>query len=72
MSLQTLVFNTTEKTIILYEGQLETSTILFSYDNVPTVKVNENYYEVMSRRGESSSIPVLRLPILNTNMVIKN
>ena len=72
MSLQTLVFNTTEKTIILYEGQLETSTILFSYDNVPTVKVSENYYEVMMRKGENSSIPVLRLPILNTNMVIKN
>jgi hypothetical protein len=72
MSLQTLVFNTTEKTVILYEGQLETSTILFSYDNVPTVKVSENYYEVMMRKGENSSIPVLRLPILNTNMVIKN
>jgi hypothetical protein len=72
MSLQTLVFNTTEKTIILYEGQLETSTILFIYDNVPTVKVSENYYEVMMRKGENSSIPVLRLPILNTNMVIKN
>ena len=59
-----------EKTAILYDEK-EYTTILYSFDNVPTVKVNDSYYEVMMRKGETSSIPVLRLPIQNTNMVIK-
>jgi hypothetical protein len=71
--MQTLVFNTTEKTVKVYEGHLESSKILFNYENVPTVKCvggDFQYYEVMQKNDEGKSEPVLRLPISNTNMVI--
>ena len=46
-------------------------TILFQYENVPTVKVLDSLYEVMQKDEFDKSTPVLRLPIANTNMVIK-
>jgi len=67
--MQTLVFNTTTKTITVYEGHL--STIVHSYDNVPTVKVMDGYYEVMQKDEFEKNLPVLRVPIANTNMIIK-
>jgi len=69
--MQTLVFNTTTKSVKVTEGSLETSTILFKYENVPTVKVLEGFYEVMQKDEFEKSTPVLRLPMANTNMVIK-
>lgn len=66
---QTLVFNTTTKTVRLYGGRLENSEILFSYDNVPTVAIRDGFYEVMQKENELS-YPVLRTPIANTNMKI--
>lgn len=67
--MQTLVFNTTTKSVKVTEG--DNLTILFQYENVPTVKVSEGFYEVMQKDEFEKSTPVLRLPIGNTNMVIR-
>lgn len=67
---QTLVFNTTAKTVKVYAEHPESSRIIYSYDNVPTVGIREGYYEIMQKDNEDRSIPVLRLPIANTNMEI--
>jgi hypothetical protein len=70
--MQTLVFNTTTKTAKLYEGFAEKSEILISYTDVPTVKVmDDGFYQVMQRDAMEKQLPVLRLPIANTNMIIK-
>lgn len=68
--MQTLVFNTTDKTVEVYSGQAEQSDLIFQFDNVPTVKVQEGYYEVMQKGDDDRSIPILRLPIQATNMRI--
>jgi hypothetical protein len=71
--MQTLVFNTTTKSAKLYEGN-DHSTILHSFDSVPTVKIEEGYYQVMQVDGtsvEDKRVPVARFPIANTNMLIK-
>ena len=67
--IQVLVFNSTEKTVTLnkgFEGQR------LGFDNVPTVRVESGYYEVMQKSGENGGVvPVLRVPIANTNMLIQ-
>lgn len=68
--MQTLVFNTTTKTVKLYKDHAEQSEILVSLSNVPTVKVIDNYYEIMQKDEFEKSSPVLRVPIANTNMFI--
>jgi hypothetical protein len=73
MTLQTLLFNTSTKSAKLYEASVS-STILFTFDNVPTVKIEEGYYQVMqmdSTSTEEKRVPVARFPIANTNMLIK-
>jgi hypothetical protein len=69
--MQTLIFNTTTKTVKLYEGKMLDTEILAHFDNVPTVKTLENHYEVMQKDEFDKSFPVLRVPITNTNMFIK-
>lgn len=69
--MQTLLFNTTTKTIKLYDGPIPSGSILLEMENVPTVKVTENFYEVMQKDEVDRALPVLRLPIANTNMMIK-
>jgi hypothetical protein len=72
--MQTLVFNTTTKTAKLYEGKDESSAILYTFNEVPTVKCEDGYYQVMQIDGTSSEekrVPVARFPIANTNMLIK-
>ena len=72
--MQTLVFNTSTKSVKLYEGSEALSAILYTFDNVPTVKIEEGYYQVMqmdSTSTEEKRVPVARLPIANTNMIIK-
>jgi hypothetical protein len=69
--MQTLVFNTTTKTIKLYEGFTNLGRILTELNNVPTVKVMEGFYEVRQTDGFEKQIPVLRLPISHTNMFIE-
>ncbi len=72
--MQTLVFNTTTKTAKLYAGKMEGSEIMYQFANVPTVKKDDNYYEVMeeieNEDGAKSRYPVARFPIANTNMII--
>jgi hypothetical protein len=68
--MQTLIFNTTDKTVNVYQGQVGKSDLIFQFDNVPTVKVQEGYYEVMQKGDDERSIPILRLPIQATNMRI--
>lgn len=68
--MQTLIFNTTDKTVNVYAGQVEKSELIYQFDNVPTVKVQEGYYEVMQKGDDERSIPILRLPISATNMRI--
>jgi hypothetical protein len=79
MTLQTLEFNTTTKSVKIYDGSSAVSSvILYKFDNVPTVKVENGYYEVMQNDlidDNTSSypkrIPVARFPLSNTNMIIK-
>lgn len=74
--MQTLIFNTTEKTIKLISNTLGTKPIL-DMTNIPTVKVENGYYEVMQKdmthtdNSLNRVIPVLRLPINYTNMIIE-
>ena len=72
--MQTLVFNTTTKAVTLYSGKMQASEILYQFSNVPTVKKDENYYEVVEEiettDGLKSRVPVARFPIANTNMII--
>ena len=76
MSLQKLVFNTTEKTAKVYSSTMP-GEIIFEYENISTVKPLEGYYEIMQKNESESAtsgyttVPVLRLPISNTNMVIE-
>jgi hypothetical protein len=70
--MQTLVFNSTTKKVQLLSGSRGDSKVLETFDNVPTVKIMDGYYEVMQKSEESGGVvPVLRVPISNTNMVIK-
>jgi hypothetical protein len=71
--MQTLVFNTSTKSAKLYEG-VEQGNILYTFNDVPTVKIEDGYYQVMqidSTSVEDKRVPVARFPISNTNMLIK-
>lgn len=71
--MQTLTFNTTTKEVNLLSGHRGDSSLLESFSNVSTVKCSElGFYEIMQKQDmeTNSSIPVLRVPIANTNMVI--
>ena len=71
--MQTLTFNTTIKRVVLLSGSREDSKVLEVFDNVSTVRCSElGFYEIMQKLDENSisAIPVMRLPIANTNMVI--
>jgi len=72
--MQTLTFNTTTKKVYLLTAERGDSKVLESFDNVSTVKCSElGFYEVMQKISEDtvSAIPVLRVPIANTNMIIE-
>jgi len=72
--MQTLVFNTLTKSAKLYEGVSEDSKILYTFENVPTVKIEDGFYQVMQldlSSTEDKRVPVARFPITNTNMLIK-
>jgi len=68
--MQTLTFNSTTKKVQLLSGSRESGMLLETFDNVPTVKVENGYYEVMQIQGEQK-VPVLRVPMANTNMIIQ-
>jgi hypothetical protein len=70
--MQTLIFNTTTKQVQLLDGPRGSSLTLETFENISTVKVNVAHYEVMQKQSDdtNSSIPVMRVPISNTNMII--
>ena len=70
--MQTLTFNTTTKQVQLLDGPRGSSNVLESFDNISTVKVNVAHYEIMQKTNDetNSTIPVMRVPISNTNMLI--
>ena len=71
MNMQTLTFNSTTKKVQLLSGSQGDSKVLETFDNVPTVKVENGYYEVMQKLEETGGVvPVLRVPMANTNMLI--
>jgi hypothetical protein len=66
----TLTFNSTTKTVtIIQDGKKD----FIEYQEVPTVKVREGFYEVMQKLTASTEtqIPVCRVPISQTIMFIK-
>ena len=72
--MQTLIFNTATKKVKLLSGSQGESQVLETFDNVSTVKCSElGFYEVMQKQNDitTTSIPVMRLPISNTNMLIE-
>ena len=73
--MQTLTFNTTTKQVQLLDGprgSRGSSLTLEIFDNISTVKVNVAHYEIMQKTNDetNSAIPVMRVPISNTNMII--
>lgn len=73
--MQTLVFNTKTKKVVVYEGAPEVSKIIHSFTDVPTVTVASTYYEVKAKQvinDIENRVPVARFPISNTNMLIQN
>lgn len=67
--MQTLVFNTTTKTVTLYSDSRMNGSVIERFENVPTVKIEGNYYQVMQEIEER--VPVMRVPVSNTNMIIE-
>ena len=70
MNMQTLIFNSTTKSVQLLSGSRGESKILETFENVPTVKIENGFYEVVQIQGEQK-VPVLRVPMANTNMLIQ-
>lgn len=68
--MQTLIFNTTKKVVHLKSNYNSDAHTIMTWENVPTVRVDVNFYEVMQKNDGATSIPVFRAPIANTNMVI--
>lgn len=71
--MQTLIFNTTTKIVRLLDGPRGKSEVLETFNNVSTVKCSDlGFYEIMQKQDmeSSSALPVMRLPIANTNMLI--
>jgi hypothetical protein len=66
--MQKLTFNTTKREVTLVDN---TGLTIYSQQNVPTVKVMDRHYEVFVEDFDGKKIPVLRVPISNTNMFIE-
>jgi len=70
--MQTLLFNTTKKEVKLFSDNPHTSKMVFMFTDIPTVRMCDGYYEVMKIDELSDkNIPVLRVPIHATNMLIE-
>lgn len=69
--MQTLIFNTTTKTVILFEGSANVTKVLQKLSDIPTVKISDRFYEVVQKDQSDKVFPVLRVPICNTNMIIE-
>lgn len=71
--MQTLTFNTTTKQVQLLDGPRGSSTVTETFNYVSTVKIEDGFYQVMQKTSEdtNSALPVMRVPIANTNMIIE-
>ena len=72
--MQTLTFNTTTKEVKLLDGPRGSSKVIESFCNVSTVKCSDlGFYEIMQKQDmdTNSAIPVMRLGIPTTNMIIE-
>lgn len=72
--MQTLIFNTNKKTIRLLDGSRGNSKEIETFERIKTVKVLVSSYEAIQTPLEEhlNPVPVLRVPISNTNMIIEN
>ena len=72
--MQTLIFDTSKKTIRLLDGSRGSSKEIETFERIKTVKVLESCYEAIQIPLEQhlNPKPVLRVPISNTNMIIIN
>jgi hypothetical protein len=72
--MQTLIFNTSKKTIRLLDGSRGNSKEIETFERIKTVKVLVSSYEAIQTPLEEhlNPVPVLRVPISNTNMIIIN
>jgi hypothetical protein len=71
--MQTLIFNTATKKVNLLNGPRGNAQVLETFENVSTVKVEVNHYEIMQKLStdeEAKSVPVMRVPISQTNMIL--
>jgi hypothetical protein len=75
--METIVFNTTRKTVIVYEGVPQSSIISYQFNNIsPVNPKEEGYYELIKKEVKGDNImetsrPVARFPIANTVMFIE-
>lgn len=69
--MQTLIFNTTEKSVKVYEGSVSEGKFLCKFNLVPTVKIYDGYYEVKQKEDDEKTYPVARFPVSGTNMFIE-
>jgi hypothetical protein len=72
--MQTLTFNTTTKQVKLLSDDRGNSMTIETFDNVSTVRCSElGFYEIMQKLDPElyTAIPVMRVPIANTNMIIE-
>lgn len=72
--MQTIIFNTTEKTLEFYDGSSEGFLTLArkTYNDISTVKIlDQGIYEVFQKESDGKNYPIARFPIANTNMEIK-
>jgi hypothetical protein len=72
--MQTLIFNTSKKTIRLLDGSRGNSKEIETFERIKTVKVLVGCYEAIQTPLEEhlNPVPVLRVQLSNTNMIIEN
>jgi hypothetical protein len=71
--MKTLIFNTTEKHVTLYESMVR-EKVMLKVQNTSTVKVApEGFYEVFVKNSElESAKPKVRIPINEVIMLIED
>lgn len=73
--MQTLTFNTKTKEVQLLDGPRGKSIVIEQFNNISTVRVDDGFYELIQITSTDPSVtkvPVMRVPISNTNMIILN
>jgi hypothetical protein len=68
--MQTLIYQDKRNVITLFEGRPGHSQKLFFIDNVMEVKIKDGVYEVIIQDKFTNLLPILRVPVSNTNMII--